>query len=189
MRIYGENYYLNTGLREILNQLKREYKIDHHHKSSCIIAASGMSLCEWYNLLVTVKPDHYAVFVVSQRFFESISNFFPGMIKLCLHDDISTSEFRQALLTMHRLSSQNRMPRYCGPPIVLSSVEKQILGLYREGYNVDDIARVRGVTSKTICLQRSNLMKRLGVNSLQELLSFYDVILNHEIKKNRNHKF
>lgn len=186
MRIYGNNFYLNTGLKSIIKQLNIESNIDHHHKSLCIIAAAGMNLYDVYNLLLTIKPEHYAIFIASDRYFESISYAFPGMIKLCLHEDISTSEFRQTLLTMLMLSSQNKIPRYCRPPIGLSRAEKEVMGLFREGYNIDDVARIRGVTPKTISLQRCKLMKRLGVKSLQELLSFFDVLLNQEIDKTEN---
>lgn len=50
-------------------------------------------------------------------------------------------------------------------------MRRQIMRLLRRGHSVEDIARIRGVS-----VQRNNLMKRTGTQSLQALCSLYSAM-------------
>jgi DNA-binding CsgD family transcriptional regulator len=118
-------------------------------------------------------PEHYAIFITSERHFEAINRLFPGLLKLCLSERLTVEELRQALKVMGLLSAQNQSVAYLPDTFNFTHAEQQIMRLSLRGHSLDDIARIRGVSPSTVSVQRTRLMKRMGTNSLQELCSLY----------------
>lgn len=56
--------------------------------------------------------------------------------------------------------------------VELSARESQVLSLVAQGLSNRDIAERLGVSSKTVDNHRTNLMRKVGVHSVAELLSF-----------------
>lgn len=128
---------------------------------------------EIYALFFRHPPEHYAIFITSERHFEAINRLFPGLLKLCLSERLTVQELRQALKVMGLLLAQNQSVAYLPDTFNFTHAEQQIMRLSLRGHSLDDIARIRGVSPSTVSVQRTRLMKRMGTNSLQELCSLY----------------
>jgi len=56
----------------------------------------------------------------------------------------------------------------------LTSREKELLGLISEGHKNQQIGETLGITIRTVKMHRANLMKKLDVNHVAELVRIYD---------------
>lgn len=176
MTIYGKDRFFIYGIEKILKQLSSERDSHSRHNAPCIYVTTGMDMVEMYSLFFSRPPDHYAIFISSERYFDSLGLLFPGLVKLCLSEKLSAEELRQSLQVMDMLARQNQKPGYTPYTFKFTSAEQQIMRLILRGHSVDDIARIRGVSPTTVSVQRNGLMKRTGTKSLQELCSLYSAM-------------
>jgi DNA-binding NarL/FixJ family response regulator len=104
-----------------------------------------------------------------------------------LHKDVSKKELIQAVLRvsrgqqhldaratdrMRKVSASHSRPSTRSPLEQLSSREREILQLAAEGKSSAAIARVTGLSPKTVDTYRSRLMAKLGVDSFSDLIRF-----------------
>jgi len=176
MTIYGMDHFFICGIEKVLKQLSCERENPHGQNTSSAYVTSGMDMMEMYSLFFSRPPDHYAIFISSERYFNSLNCLFPDLIKLCLPEKISVRELRQSLKVMSTLAEQNQKPGYTPYAFKFTSAEQQIMRLILRGHSLDDIARIRGVSPTTVSVQRNGLMKRTGTKSLQELCSLYSAM-------------
>ena len=174
MTIYGKDRVFIYGVESILRELG-----DDAGASRCVYVTRGMDIQEMYALFFRHPPDHYAIFITSERHFEAINRLFPGLLKLCLSERLTVEELRQALRVMSLLSAQNQSSGYLPDTFKFTNAEQQIMRLILRGHSLDDIARIRGVSPTTVSVQRNGLMKRTGTKSLMELCSLYTAIRSH----------
>ena len=177
MTLYGKDRFYLYGIEKILKQLRREQ--GGKGDPPCIYVTSGMDIQEMYSLFFTSPPVHHAIFITSERYFDSLNRLFPGLMKLCLSETLRVDELHQALRVMSLLSEQNPRPGYFPDAFKFTNAEQQIMRLILRGYSLDDIARIRGVSPTTVSVQRNGLMKRTGTKSLQELCSLYTAMRTH----------
>ena len=161
MTIHGKDRVFISGVENIVQELSDGADAG---LSNCVYVTCGMDIQEIYALFFRHPPEHYAIFITSERHFEAINRLFPGLLKLCLSERLTVEELRQALKVMGLLSAQNQSVAY---------LPEQIMRLSLRGHSLDDIARIRGVSPSTVSVQRTRLMKRMGTKSLQELCSLY----------------
>ncbi|AMO50137.1 DNA-binding response regulator, NarL/FixJ family, contains REC and HTH domains [Kosakonia oryzendophytica] len=173
MTIYGKDRLFIYGIEKILRELRLENRRHSRNSESAIYVTTGMDIVEMYALFFSHPPGHYAIFISSERHFDSLTLLFPGLVKLCLAENIRPEELRQALNVMTLLSEQNRHPGYHHRTFKFTRAEQQVMRLLLRGHSVDDIARIRGVSPTTVSVQRNGMMKRTGTRSLQELCSVY----------------
>lgn len=176
MTIYGKDRFFICGIEKVLKQLGSERENPLGQDASSVYVTTGMDMMEMYSLFFSRPPDHYAIFISSERYFDSLNCLFPGLIKLCLPEKISVEELRQSLQVMSMLAEQNQKPGYTPYIFKFTSAEQQIMRLILGGHSLDDIARIRGVSPTTVSVQRNGLMKRTGTKSLQELCSLYSAM-------------
>lgn len=176
MTIYGKDHFFIYGIEKVLKQLSRERENPQGKNVSSIYVTTGMDMMEMYSLFFSRPPDHYAIFISSERYFDSLNCLFPGLIKLWLPEKISVEELRQSLQVMSMLAEQNQKPGYTHYVFKFTDAEQQIMQLILLGHSLDDIARIRGVSPTTVSVQRNVLMKRTGTKSLQELCSLYSAM-------------
>jgi len=169
MTIYGKDRLFIYGIEKIRQQLNKERGNAFRQAEPTIYVTAGMDIMEIYSLIFSHPPPHYAIFISSERHFDSLSLLFPDLVKLFLAERLGVEELRQALAVMSQLAAQNHQPGYTPGVFKLTSAEQQIMRLLLRGHSVDDIARIRGVSPTTISVQRNGLMKRTGTKSLQEL--------------------
>lgn len=179
MTIYGKDHLFIYGVEKILKQLRREQHTGPSGDPPCVYVTSGMDIQEMYSLFFTIPPDHYSIFITSERYFDSLNRLFPGLMKLCLSEKLTVEELRQALRVMSLLSAQNQSAGYLPDTFKFTNAEQQIMRLILRGHSLDDIARIRGVSPTTVSVQRNGLMKRTGTKSLLELCSLYTAIRSH----------
>lgn len=175
MTIYGKDRVFIYGVEKILQGLCEEASAGAEAESdaACIYVTHGMDIQEIYALFFRHPPEHYAIFITSERHFEAINRLFPGLLKLCLAERLTVDELRQALRVMRLLSAQNPSVAYLPARLNFTHAERQIMRLSLRGHSLEDIARIRGVSPSTVSVQRTRLMKRMGTKSLQELCSLY----------------
>ena len=104
-----------------------------------------------------------------------------------LHKDVSKKDLIQAILRvsrgqqhldaratdrMRKVSASHSRPSARSPLEQLSSREREILQLAAEGKSSAAIARVTGLSPKTVDTYRSRLMAKLGVDSFSDLIRF-----------------
>lgn len=104
-----------------------------------------------------------------------------------LHKNVSKKELIHAVLRvsrgqrfldaraadrMRKVSVSHRRPSARSPLEQLSSREREILQLAAEGKSSAAIARVTGLSPKTVDTYRSRLMAKLGVDSFSDLIRF-----------------
>lgn len=170
MTIYGKDRVFIYGVENIMQELSDGAGAEF---SSCVYVTCGMDILEIYALFFRYPPEHYAIFITSERHFAAINRLFPGLLKLCLPERLAVQELRQALKVMSLLSAQNQNVAYLPDTFNFTHAEQQIMRLSLRGHSLEDIARIRGVSPSTVSVQRTRLMKRMGTNSLQELCSLY----------------
>ncbi|EIY4985269.1 helix-turn-helix transcriptional regulator [Klebsiella quasipneumoniae] len=175
MEIYGTDNYFITGIKELLRKEKSQ-KAHNHQVSSPIVVMSGMQPYEAYPFLLSIKPRHYTIFVSSERYFDSIKCLFPGMIKLLISDKTSASEFLKCFLIVNRMCEQNERKPYFPENLKFSKAEVEVLALIHKGHSIREVAAIRGVSPKTISVQRKILMARMGIKSSQSLISLSSVV-------------
>ncbi len=176
MTIYGKDRLFIYGIEKILRQLSREKGCHFHSNGAVIYVTAGMDIVEMYSLFFSSPPPHYSIFISSERHFDSLTLLFPGLVKLCLAENLRVPELRQALEVMNLLGQQNQQPGYIHGGFKFTSAEQQIMRLLLRGHSVEDIARIRGVSPTTVGVQRNSLMKRTGTKSLQALCSIYSAM-------------
>lgn len=176
MTIYGKDRFFICGIEKVLKKLSSEPEPPFRRYASSIYVTTGMDMMEMYSLFFSRPPDHYAIFISSERYFDSLSCLFPGLIKLCLSEKLSVEELRQSLQVMNMLAEQNQKPDYTPYTFKFTSAEQQIMRLILRGHSLDDIAKIRGVSPTTVSVQRNGLMKRTGTKSMQELCSLYSAM-------------
>ena len=176
MTIYGKDRLFIYGIEKILRQLSREKGSRFRSGGAAIYVTAGMDIVEMYSLFFSSPPPHYSIFISSERHFDSLTLLFPGLVKLCLAEDVHVHELRQALEGMILLCQQNQQPGYIHGAFKFTSAEQQIMRLLLRGHSVEDIARIRGVSPTTVSVQRNSLMKRTGTKSLQALCSLYSAM-------------
>lgn len=176
MTIYGKDRFFICGIEKVLKQLSSERENPFRRHASSIYVTTGMDMMEMYSLFFSRPPDHYAIFISSERYFDTLSRLFPDLIKLCLSEKMTAEELRQSLQVMSKLAEQNQQPGYTPYPFKFTGAEQQIMRLILRGHSLDDIARIRGVSPTTVSVQRNGLMKRTGTKSLQELCSLYSAM-------------
>ena len=176
MIIYGKDRFFICGIEKVLKQLSRERENPPRRNPSSIYVTTGMDIMEIYSLFFSRPPDHYAIFISSERYFDSLGRLFPDLVKLCLPETLTVEELRQSLQVMSMLAEQNQQPGYTPCTFKFTSAEQQIMRLILRGHSLDDIARIRGVSPTTVSVQRNGLMKRTGTKSLQELCSLYSAM-------------
>lgn len=176
MTIYGKDRLFIYGIEKILRQLSREKGSRFRSGGTAIYVTAGMDIVEMYSLFFSSPPPHYSIFISSERHFDSLTLLFPGLVKLCLAEDVHVHELRQALEVMILLCQQNQQPGYIHGAFKFTSAEQQIMRLLLRGHSVEDIARIRGVSPTTVSVQRNSLMKRTGTKSLQALCSLYSAM-------------
>ena len=176
MIIYGKDRFFISGIEKVLKQLRRERENPPGLSTATLYVTTGMDMMEMYSLFFSRPPDHYAIFISSERYFDSLNCLFPGLIKLCLPENLSVAELRQSLQVMSLLAEQNQKPGYTPYTFKFTSAEQQIMRLILCGHSLDDIARIRGVSPTTVSVQRNGLMKRTGTKSMQELCSLYSAM-------------
>lgn len=166
MTIHGKDRVFISGVETLLQELSDGADAG---LSNCVYVTCGMDIQEIYALFFRHPPEHYAIFITSERHFEAINRLFPGLLKLCLSERLTVEELRQALKVMGLFSAQNQSVAYLPDTFNFTHAEQQIMRLSLRGHSLDDIARIRGVSPSTVSVQRTRLMKRMGTNSLQEL--------------------
>lgn len=176
MIIYGKDRFFIRGIEKVLKQVSSERENPPGQNTASIYVTTGMDMMEMYSLFFSRPPDHYAIFISSERYFDSLNCLFPGLIKLCLPENISVKELRQSLQVMSMLAEQNQKSGYTPDTFKFTSAEQQIMRLILRGHSLDDIAKIRGVSPTTVSVQRNGLMKRTGTKSLQELCSLYSAM-------------
>ena len=176
MTLYGKDRLFIFGIEQIIRQLRKERGEPYQSSELAIYVTAGMDIVEMYGLFFSRPPTHYAIFISTERHFDSLSLLFPGMVKLCLAENLRVDELRQALAVMNMLSRQNSPPGYRHDSLKFTRAEQQIMRLILGGHSLDDIARIRGVSPTTISVQRNSLMKRTGTKSLQALCSLYSAM-------------
>lgn len=176
MIIYGKDRFFICGIEKVLKQLRRERETPPGQNATAIYVTTGMDMMEMYSLFFSRPPDHYAIFISSERYFDSLGCLFPDLVKLCLSEKTSVEELRQSLQVMSLLAEQNQKSGYTPYTFKFTSAEQQIMRLILRGHSLDDIARIRGVSPTTVSVQRNGLMKRTGTKSLQELCSLYSAM-------------
>ncbi|MDY1037177.1 helix-turn-helix transcriptional regulator [Enterobacteriaceae bacterium RIT714] len=176
MTIYGKDRLFIYGIEKILKQLRGERGAGASGDPPCVYVTSGMDIQEMYSLFFSSPPEHHAIFITSERYFDSLNRLFPGLLKLCLSEKLTVDELRQALRVMSLLSAQNQSAGYLPDTFKFTNAEQQIMRLILRGHSLDDIARIRGVSPTTVSVQRNGLMKRMGTKSLQELCSLYSAM-------------
>ena len=164
MTIYGKDRVFIFGVEKILQTLSDEAGTEAESDAACMYVTHGMDIQEIYALFFRHPPEHYAIFITSERHFEAIYCLFPGLLKLCL---------AERLRVMRLFSAQNQSVAYLPARLNFTHAERQIMRLSLRGHSLDDIARIRGVSPSTVSVQRTRLMKRMGTKSLQELCSLY----------------
>ncbi|EHT01330.1 MULTISPECIES: helix-turn-helix transcriptional regulator [Klebsiella] len=170
MTIHGKDRVFISGVETLLQEMSDGADAG---LSNCVYVTCGMDIQEIYALFFRHPPEHYAIFITSERHFEAINRLFPGLLKLCLSERLTVQELRQALKVMGLLLAQNQSVAYLPDTFNFTHAEQQIMRLSLRGHSLDDIARIRGVSPSTVSVQRTRLMKRMGTNSLQELCSLY----------------
>lgn len=173
MTIYGKDRVFIYGVEKILQALSDEAGTEAESDAACMYVTHGMDIQEIYALFFRHPPEHYAIFITSERHFEAINCLFPGLLKLCLAERLTVDELHQALRVMRLFSAQNQSVAYLPARLNFTHAERQIMRLSLRGHSLDDIARIRGVSPSTVSVQRTRLMKRMGTKSLQELCSLY----------------
>lgn len=176
MTIYGKDRFFICGIEKVLKQLSSERENPLRRHASSIYVTTGMDMMEMYSLFFSRPPDHYAIFISSERYFDTLSRLFPDLIKLCLSEKMTAEELRHSLQVMSKLAEQNQQPGYTPYTFKFTGAEQQIMRLILRGHSLDDIARIRGVSPTTVSVQRNGLMKRTGTKSLQELCSLYSAM-------------
>ncbi|HKS33162.1 MAG TPA: LuxR C-terminal-related transcriptional regulator [Enterobacteriaceae bacterium] len=176
MTIYGKDRFFICGIEKVLKQLSSDRENPLRRHASSIYVTTGMDMMEMYSLFFSRPPDHYAIFISSERYFDTLSRLFPNLIKLCLSEKMTAEELRQSLQVMSKLAEQNQQPGYTPYTFKFTGAEQQIMRLILRGHSLDDIARIRGVSPTTVSVQRNGLMKRTGTKSLQELCSLYSAM-------------
>ena len=157
MTIHGKDRVFISGVENIVQELSDGADAG---LSNCVYVTCGMDIQEIYALFFRHPPEHYAIFITSERHFETINRLFPGLLKLCLSERLTVEELRQSVA-------------YLPDTFNFTHAEQQIMRLSLRGHSLDDIARIRGVSPSTVSVQRTRLMKRMGTKSLQELCSLY----------------
>jgi DNA-binding CsgD family transcriptional regulator len=176
MTIYGKDCFFTYGIENILKEFCDEMKADASRDPLYVYVTAGMELQEIYSLFLSHPPEHYAIFIASERHFDVLNRLFPGLLKLCLPETLTVEELCQALRVMSLLSAQNQRLEYLPDTFNFTHAEHQIMRLSLHGHSVDDIARIRGVSSSTVNVQRNRLMKRMGTKSLRELCTLYSAM-------------
>lgn len=70
------------------------------------------------------------------------------------------------------LRSAEKAPVVEPPPVPLSARETEITKLLAQGHSNKDVARQLGISVKTVDTHRTNLMRKLGLHSITELVRY-----------------
>lgn len=70
------------------------------------------------------------------------------------------------------LRSAEKPPAVEPPPVPLSARETEITKLLAQGHSNKDVARQLGISVKTVDTHRTNLMRKLGLHSITELVRY-----------------
>lgn len=70
------------------------------------------------------------------------------------------------------LRSAEKAPVAEPPPVPLSARETEITKLLAQGHSNKDVARQLGISVKTVDTHRTNLMRKLGLHSITELVRY-----------------
>ena len=81
MTIHGKDRVFISGVETLLQELNDGADAG---LSNCVYVTCGMDIQEIYALFFRHPPEHYAIFITSERHFEAINCLFPGLLKLCL---------------------------------------------------------------------------------------------------------
>lgn len=152
MTIHGKDRVFISGVETLLQELNDGADAG---LSNCVYVTCGMDIQEIYALFFRHPPEHYAIFITSERHFEAINRLFPGLLKLCLSERLTVEELRQALKVMGLFSAQNQSVAYLPDTFNFTHAEQQIMRLSLRGHSLDDIARIRGVSPSTVSVQRT----------------------------------
>lgn len=158
------------GVKELLKNESSKHGYQNTVPTS-VIVISGLKTYEIYPFLLSIIPQNYTMFIASERYFDSIQSFFPGMIKLLVSDKATTSEFLHAFYILNRMCEQNERKPYFPEMLRFSKAEVELLELIDKGHSLREVAAIRGVSPKTISVQRQILMGRMGITSAQGLIS------------------
>jgi DNA-binding CsgD family transcriptional regulator len=176
MTICGKDCFFTYGIEHIMKKFCDEMEADVSRDLPYVYVTAGMELQEIYSLFLSHPPQHYAIFIASERHFDVLNRWLPGLLKLCLPETLTVDELCQALRVMSLLSAQNQRLEYLPDTFNFTNAEHQIMRLSLQGHSADDIARIRGVSSSTVNVQRNRLMKRMGTKSLRDLCSLYNAM-------------
>ena len=149
MTIHGKDRVFISGVENIVQELSDGAGAG---LSNCVYVTCGMDIQEIYALFFRHPPEHYAIFITSERHFEAINRLFPGLLKLCLSERLTVEELRQALKVMGLLSAQNQSVAYLPDTFNFTHAEQQIMRLSLRGHSLDDIARIRGNSAPSMRL-------------------------------------
>lgn len=83
MTIHGKDRVFISGVETLLQELNDGADAG---LSNCVYVTCGMDIREIYALFFRHPPEHYAIFITSERHFEAINRLFPGLLKLCLSE-------------------------------------------------------------------------------------------------------
>ena len=109
MTIHGKDRVFISGVETLLQEMSDGADAG---LSNCVYVPCGMDIQEIYALFFRHPPEHYAIFITSERHFEAINRLFPGLLKLCLSERLTVQELRQALKVMGLLLAQNQSVAY-----------------------------------------------------------------------------
>lgn len=116
MTIHGKDRVFISGVENIVQELSDGADAG---LSNCVYVTCGMDIQEIYALFFRHPPEHYAIFITSERHFETINRLFPGLLKLCLSERLTVEELRQALKVMGLLSPRTRALLICPIRLIL----------------------------------------------------------------------
>ncbi|QHM70001.1 helix-turn-helix transcriptional regulator [Mixta intestinalis] len=173
MNVFGKDSFYICGVKAILQEIAKQRRSHSPPLDRCIYVTTGMDLAEMFSCMTQHPPHNYAIFISPERYFYILKRLYPDLTILCLPEQLTVSELRQALTVMETLQVQNAAVNNAQNLFKFTQAEQQIMRLTLRGYSIDEIASIRSVSPSTVSVQRSGLMKRTGTKSIQELCVLY----------------
>jgi DNA-binding NarL/FixJ family response regulator len=90
---------------------------------------------------------------------------------LCMHRPFFTSKVSEVLLSAYR-DSRESAPARGEESTALTSREREVVQLIAEGKTTKELAAGLGISEKTAETHRTNIMRKLGVHSVSEVVRY-----------------